>query len=71
MTALTEDGRPGGTFLIFFGGVSERGKKERRGKNKKATVTNVYETKQSQLNSVGFLQCFRSEQGVSRAPHTH
>lgn len=31
MTALTEDGRPGGTFLIFFGGVSKRG----AGKTKK------------------------------------
>lgn len=29
MTALTVDGRPGGTFLIFFGGVSERWKRKK------------------------------------------
>lgn len=42
---------------------------KRKNKNK-PTVTNVYETKQSCRNCVGFLQYFISRKGASRGPHT-
>lgn len=61
---LTEDGRPGGTFLIFFGGVSRHGG-EKKTNHKRSSVMGlkVLALKQSYLREAGLLQCCFKQRG--------